>query len=175
MNVKEIEDTVRGRLRKMHNIVVMTAHDVFGSATTCTINLGYVPYARWRVIGAGVLITTKVADDEPEEFTFGTLASDADAVTDVDAIVLLTCSDLASIGWQVGDVMYYGDDRAIATPDEPADGATCVITATEGAYWDTWQTKQCYLTAGKITTANDTGIGIAFIVLEVDDMNIGVK
>lgn len=171
MDMNEMLAAARKQVADMHNIVVLSAMDVFSAATNCTVNLGYVPYKRWKVIGAGCLITTKVADSEPEEFTFGTLASDADEVTDVDAVVLLTCCDLTSIGWQVGDMIYYGDKRAIPTPEEPEDGATCTITATEGAYWDTWQTKQCYLTAGKITTSGDTGIGLAFVVLEVDDMN----
>lgn len=172
MLMDEILAAARSKVLNMHNIVVLSAMDVFGAATNCTVNLGYVPYKRWKAIGAGFLVTTNYSDAGVEETCFGTLASDADAALDADAVLLITETSVADKAFQAGDMIYHGDKRAIPTPETPSDGATVVYTTVEGAYWNTWQTKQCYLTAGKVTTSGDSGIALAFVVLEVDNINI---
>ena len=143
-----------------HNSIVF----LVGSELDHTQNeekiLGVIPYAKWRVIGAGLLCTEATTDNEAGIVHFG-------VVGDVDNIAVITITATASKGMQIAEYTSKDQYSILPTDDLATDDLVVTWTTPGTTIWNTWQTTIKRLQVKSIASVT-TGKWVPYVVIEVD-------
>lgn len=132
-----------------------------GAASASTVELGWVPFRHFKIVGVGALVTGNGATTKAEAFTVGMPAQDAGAA-DVDYFGKFAMDTTDGDQWTAGDIIYHGQ---FFTPDAEANaGTTTYSDPGSKAALNKWMTKPMWLQATKSNVADSTATLLPFAI-----------
>lgn len=169
--------------------LTVSAHDATAVAAggAQTVNLGLIPYSRWRVVAFGFVVTVAGTSAKLEHTDFGMLlgdVGDADADNIGKVVMEITGGDEYAAGDMVMKTYveqgYYNTrgerDSAgkygLVAPDVVANAVAPAIHV--GTEFGKWQTKMTYIQVTNTGETNSTAQMIPFVVIEVGKLNTPV-
>lgn len=185
---KQIKGEVEAKVRDDgYKYVVVSAHDAtaVAAAGAQTVNLGLIPYKRWRVVAFGFIVSTLAASTKTEETDFGLLLADV-GDADADNIGRVQMCAVGGDQYVAGDMVMkvyeeqgkYGTtglrtlavDYGLQTPDVVENAVPPGIQV--GVEFGKWQTKMAYIQVTNTGMTGSTAQMIPFVVLEVGHLNL---
>lgn len=141
-----------------------------GASADSTINLGIVPFKKWRVVEIGFHVMTNGTSTIAELIHFGIGLSDIGAA-DTDFFGICTQDVTAAKQLAAGDMVSRAGLSQLNTLDAPANAGTHSWTAGSPDGFKVWQTKAAGITATKKTVASSTATIMTWALVEIDKLS----
>lgn len=160
---KELQISVEDLDLALH-VITLTAGAATGNgaASASTVEVGWVPFSSFRVVGVGALITGNGATTKAEALQFGYPVQDYGAA-DEDAFGQLNQDTDDGDQWTAGDIIYHGEHY---TPTAEANGGVTTYTDPGSAALFNVKLKgPMLIEATKKNVADSTATCVPFVIV----------